>query len=367
MMRIGVLIVVMMMVLVLPVAAQEDATLQAALQAYADETLREDETAALAVQVSRGDETVSAVVGLADGERAATVEDGFRIASMSKTFVAVTALLMQEEGLLSLDDAAAAYLPDEVVENIANLDGDDGATLRELLAMQSGIDDYLGTDDFWIKVEEEPTFAWTASEALTYAYDLPPLFAPGEEVSYSNTNYLLMQLVLEDAGDAPLHELVREYVLDPLGMARTYTQAFEAPPEGATLVRGYYDMDGDGVVEDVSGINDGFGLGDGALVSTLGDLTTFYRALLVEQTLLPADALAQMQAFAPDDFGDYGLGLARFDSAFGDAIGHSGGVLGFLSIGLVLQDDVIVVALCATEACSPEEMAVLALEAVMGG
>lgn len=366
-MRIGVLIVVMTMVLALPAAAQEDAALQTALQAYADETLREDETAALAVQVSRGDETMSAVVGLADGERAATVEDGFRIASMSKTFVAVTALLMQDEGLLSLDDAAADYLPDEVVENIANLDGDDGVTLRELLAMQSGIDDYLGTEDFWIKVEAEPTFAWTAEEALTYAYDMQPLFAPGEEVSYSNTNYLLMQLALEDAGDAPLHELVRAYVLDPLGMTRTYTQAFEAPPAGATLVTGYFDIDGDGAAEDVSGINDGFGLGDGALVSTLGDLTTFYRALLVDQTLLPADALAQMQAFAPDDYGDYGLGLARYESEFGEAIGHSGGVLGFLSIGLVVEDDVIVVALCATEACAPDEMATLGMEVVMGG
>jgi D-alanyl-D-alanine carboxypeptidase len=332
------------------------------------DTFSADNPAALAVQVSTDDASIQAVTGTRDGEQPALPDDRFRIASMSKTFVAVTALLMAEDGLLDLDDPAVDYLPEEVVTNIANLEGESGVTLRQLLAMQSGIDDYLGTEAFWAKVEDDPTFAWTTPEALTYGYGMEALFAPGEQVSYSNTNYLLIQLALEEAGDAPLHELVRDYILDPLAMTNTYTQAFEAAPraDDSILVNGYLDIEGDGIIDDVSGVNDGFGLGDGALVSTTADLTTFYRALLADRTLLSDESLAEMMTFAEDDFGGYGLGLAQWETDHGTAYGHSGGVVGFLSIGVYLPDaDVTIMVLCATIECDVEALAEAALTLVL--
>lgn len=356
------------LLIALPAAAQDDPTLTQVLRDYADETLISDSPAAIAVQVSFADETFSGAIGTADGSRPARADDGFRIASMSKTFVAATALLMAQDGLFDLDDPARDYLPADVVGNIANLEGDDGATLRHLLAMQSGIDDYLGTQAFWEQVIAEPSFAWTAPVALEYAYGLEPLFAPGEASSYSNTNYLLIQLAMEQAGGAPLHSLIRRYILDPLNLNRTYTQAFENPPAGATLVTPYFDVDQDGTPDDASGVNDGFGLGDGGLVSTVGDMTAFYRALLIDRTLLPEDALAQMLAFtAMEDDPDvgYGLGLTRFETDLGEALGHGGGVIGFLSVTLWLpEEEALVVVLCATEACEPEALVERALTAL---
>lgn len=79
--------------------------------------------------------------------------DSFRIGSMSKTLVAVVALLLVENGVIALDDRAADYLPAEVVARVANADR---VTLRQLLAMRSGISDYLERDRFWVVVETEP-------------------------------------------------------------------------------------------------------------------------------------------------------------------------------------------------------------------
>lgn len=364
-------VVCLLCVVIAPAAAQDAPDLTAVLEDYARSNLSEGSTAAIAVLVSTPLGDSSAATGLRDGVTPAQAGDRFRIASMSKTFVAVTALRMAEAGLLSLDDRAADYLPETVVSRIANLSGPDGATLRHLLGMQSGIDDYLETDGFWEVVDTTPDYRWTAAEALTYAYGLTPLFVPGTEVSYSNTNYLLAEVALSAAGGAPLPQLVRRYVLDPLGLADTYTQAFETLPDrpASTFVRGYEDWDEDGFPEDVSAINDGFGLGDGALISTTADIAAFYRALLLDRTLLGDKALTEMLTFSADGYSSYGLGLEQWSfEEYGTAYGHSGAVLGFTSIGVALPESgAVIVVLCATEECDPETIALTAAEAALSG
>lgn len=368
-------VICLLCVVIAPAAAQESADLAAVLAAvlddYARSNLSAGSTAAIAVRVSAPSGDSSAATGLRDGVTPAQPDDRFRIASMSKTFVAVTALRMAEAGLLSLDDRAADYLPETVVSGIANLSGPGGATLRHLLAMQSGIDDYLETDAFWEVIDTNPDYRWTAAEALSYADGLAPLFVPGTAVSYSNTNYLLAELALSAAGGAPLPQLVRRYVLDPLDLADTYTQSFETLPDrpASAFVRGYEDWDGDGFPEDVSAINDGFGLGDGALISTTADIAAFYRALLLDRTLLGDKALAEMFSFSDDGYGGYGLGLEQwsFDD-YGTAYGHSGAVLGFTSIGVALPEaGAVIVVLCATAECDPEAIALSAAEVALGG
>jgi D-alanyl-D-alanine carboxypeptidase len=338
-------------------AQDSSANLANILQQYADTTFSEGSTAAIAAHVTIADQTIRASVGLRDSAALAQINDRFRIGSMSKTFVAATALRMAEDGLLNLDSHAADYLPDDLVNQTANLAGDEGATVRQLLSMQSGIPDYLSTPAFQEQLRADPDFSWTAANALTYAYGLPALFAPGNNVSYSNTNYLLAQFVMERAGGAPLHELIRRYILTPLRLNDTYTQRFEtlADTPDSAMVVGYHDWNRDGVPEDVSAINDGVGLGDGGLISTTQDITTFYRALLIDQTLLAPNSLAQMMTFAEGDEDVYGMGLDQWQTDFGPAIGHAGGVLGFLSLGVVLPDtDVMIVVLCATTECAPE-------------
>jgi D-alanyl-D-alanine carboxypeptidase len=334
------------------------ATLDAIVAEYADA-----DGPAVVVQLTTPEGTWTTARGLADGARPAAPSDRFRIGSMSKTYVAVAALMLVQDGVFNLDDPASNWLPAEVVANIANADS---VTIRQLLAMRAGIDDYLGQQAFWDTVEADPTRAWTAEEALTFAYGLPPVAAPDATYFYSNTNYLLLQLVLEAASGQALGDLIRARILDPLRLNETYTQISESLPGG--FVSGYSDFDGDGVAEDVSGINDGAGLGDGGLVATADDVTRFYQALLVDQGLLSDALLEELLYFSPADDGNgYSLGLNAWETALGTAWGHSGGVLGFLSFGAYLPDaQMTVVVLSASEDFAPEDLATDVVEAYFG-
>ncbi len=325
------LLFVMVFAIIIPLSAQDE--LNDILREYAD-----DDGPALAVQLTTPDGTWTPTIGLTDGSRQTVPDDRFRIASMSKTYVAVVTLMLVEDGVFGLDDLASDWLPADIVEAIANADV---VTIRQLLAMRSGIPDYLDLD-FWDAILEDLTYEWTAPEALAFAYGEPALFEPDAEFYYSNTNYVLMQLVLEQASGMTLAQLLRERILDPLGLENTYTQMFETHPSG--FVNGYEDIDGDGELDDVTDINDGAGLGDGGLVSNTADITAFYKALLQDQTLLGEEMMAELLNFSEaDEDGDYSLGLAQWETDYGTAWGHSGGVLGFSSLGVYLPDEEIIV------------------------
>jgi D-alanyl-D-alanine carboxypeptidase len=337
---------------------------QDSTQADLDEALQDfsaDSTAALAVQVTTPESTWVATTGLADDERPTVADDRFRIGSMSKTFVAVVALQLAEEGVFDLDDAASEWLPDEVVERIANADT---VTIRQLLSMRSGIEDYLGSE-FFDAILDDPTYQWTLLEALAYAYDLPALFEPDAEFYYSNTNYLLVELVIEAAAGEPLYVLTRERIIEPLNLTNTYTQIAETLP--GEFVWSYEDVDQDGTEEEVSQVNDGAGLADGGIISTVGDLTTFYEALLLDETLLSEESMEELLDFqTADESGGYSLGLGEYESDWGPAIGHSGAVVGFLSNGVYLPDEeAIIIVLSADMQRDPVELANLVADLVL--
>lgn len=342
------LIVMSLLVAVIGVQAQDEDDLLELVSEYVDV-----DDPALAVQVSIDGETWAVARGMATEDRSAVVDDRFRIGSMSKTFTAVVALMLVEDDVFALDDLASEWLPDDVTANIANADQ---VTIRQLLAMRSGIDDYLGTDDFWNAVEDDPTYTWTELDVLTYAYDLDPLFAPDEGYEYSNTNYILLELILEEASGMPLHTFMRERIFEPFNMTDTYTQVSETMDGG--FVNGYMDFDGDGTLDNVSDINDGAGLADGGLISTVGDVTIFYQALLHDQTLLNEDSMAILLDFQDDGEGArYSLGLGEWEDDGVTGWGHSGGVLGFLSIGVYLpESEATIIVLSASEEVDPADI-----------
>lgn len=349
------LLFVIIFAVMIPLSAQDE--LNDILREYAT-----DDGPALAVQLTTPEGTWTPTAGLADGSRQTMPDDRFRIASMSKTYVAVVTLMLVEQGIFALDDLASDWLPADIVEAIANADV---VTIRQLLAMRSGVPDYLDLD-FWDAMQADLYYAWTAPEALTYAYDEPALFEPDTEYDYSNTNYVLMQLVLEQASGITLAQLIRERIIDPLGLENTYTQISETHPDG--FVNGYEDIDGDGELDDVTDVNDGAGLGDGGLVSNTADITTFYKALLQDQTLLGEDMMAELLNFSADDEGaDYSLGLAQWETDYGVVWGHSGGVIGFSSLGVYLPDEeIIVVALSGSLETDLESLVEDILASVLG-
>ena len=295
---------------------------------------------AVAARITIGADTWAAGGGLVDikESKAASPEGRFRIASMSKTFLAVAVMQLNEAGTLTLDDPITKWLPKDITGSIANADQ---ATIRQLLTMTSGIPEYLNAD-FYDTVAEDTQHPWTPQEALHYAYELPPLFAAGDGFEYTNTNYVLLQLIVEAATKKPMYEVLRAGIIDPLKLTDTYVQAQE---KGGATVHGYEDFDGDDLDDDVTDINDGLGLGDGALVSTTADLTGFYQGVFVNHKIL-SEKSAQEMIDAGLNENEYGIGLEVFEGDYGQLIGHTGAVLGFTGAVYYAADlDAIVVIL----------------------
>lgn len=316
------------------VSAQEE-DLDAILESYMTA-----DAPGVVVLVDTPDDTYSAVQGLADLEQGTPVQlsDRFRIASMSKPFVAVATLQLVDEGVVGLDDLISDYLPSEVIENIPYANE---VTVRQLLNMTSGIFNYTESDAFYEDVTVDPSHDWSAAETVTYAYGQEAYFAPGEGYYYSNTNYTLLEMIIEAVTGESLGENLRTGIFEPLGMNSSFVE--DGAQLGQNLVQGYSDFDGNGTLDNVTLVNDGIGLGDGGVVSTAEDLVLFLRGLF-EGELVSEELLAEMMDLVEDgEGGYYGLGLSYYDMEFGEGYGHAGLSSGFESDMTYYPDEDIVV------------------------
>ncbi len=127
------------------------------------------------------------------------VDTPFSIASIGKIFTAVLILQLVQDGRLNLEDPAAQWLSRDVVEGFNGLAG---VSIKQMLQMSSGLPDYY--DDRYLEsvfIDQKKT--QVPEVAIQYAYDLPVLFVPGKRFDYSNTNYLLLGVILENlAGES---------------------------------------------------------------------------------------------------------------------------------------------------------------------
>lgn len=306
-------------------------TLEEILQTY----VAADETGAV-VFIDDNGETGIAAYGLANISTNETlqVDDTFRIASASKPMVAVAVLMLVDEGEIGLDDPIADYLPEEYLFGIENAEV---ATVRQILQMTSGIYSYTDSDSFSIDVEENPSATRTAAEVLDFARNEPASFPAGEGYYYSNTNYILAELLIESVGEVSLAEALSEWIFDPLEMDSCYVETPDLFAQG--MARGYM-FDDNGNYIDVTEQNDGVGLGDGGVVCAAEDLAKFLPALMGGE-LLSDDTLAEMlDAVEDDEGGLYGLGIIIYeDSDYGLFVAHDGASSGFQSTMQYLVDE----------------------------
>jgi D-alanyl-D-alanine carboxypeptidase len=301
------------------------------------EAIRADANApALVAQVTRGGLSASVASGVSDlaAGNPAEASQTFEIGSQTKMMTAVVVLQLAEEGKIDLDAPAAQYLPAEIIAGIANADT---ATVRELLNMTAGLGNYtdaVGPDGiplFIAALQENPETVFGPETALEIARGMEANNPPGEAYFYSNTNYLLLGQMIETITGQTYYDALQDRIFTPLGMNDSRPQlAF-----GDQRLSSYL-TDETGAVIDVT-----YALwetrGEGGVVSTTADMTTFLKALLVDKTLLGDAALAQMMDFQNPEQGvggasDFGLGLVRIVLDDGTtAIGFTGGTLGTAS------------------------------------
>ena len=346
---------VIILMLCLPIVAQDE---------LLDDLLADyvyDDEASVVLYIRYGDEEAIAVRGLADinNNIPAKTDDRYRIASITKSFVATLMLQLVEEGLVALDDPIADYLPDEIVKRVENADS---ATIRQMLQMTSGIYSYTDSDAFADAVYDNPSYMWTVAETITFVYDEEAYFPAGEGYEYSNTNFNLAQIIIESVTGETLAQELQANIFDPLGMDSCF---LETPDKFAqNMVRGYdYDED----YEDVTEINDGIGLGDGGIVCSAQDLAKFPTGLV--NGLLSEDSLDAMFDTVDDGYGgQYGLGIGYDETDFGTMIWHDGATSGFQSSMQYLPDEDLVVVVLTNDFTSEiiEDIAYDALDLVLG-
>ncbi len=262
-----------------------------------------------------------------DTGRAMGPADRFRVASITKTFTATVVLQLVEEGRLGLDDSIEFYLEQDIVDSISIIDGQAYGylvTIRMLLNHRSGIYDFVD-DDFYDLLYADPHRRWEPVELVRYAIRngnalFVPDLIPANDYHYSNTNYILLGLIIEECTGEPFHQVLRERIYQRLGLDKTSLTEYEADPPG--LVQGY---DGD---RNVSSFDFSFEWANAGIISTTEDVYTFLKALMSDQLFADPYTLEEMR-----NPNGYGLGLqATITSSGVSAYGHFGESLGFVSV-----------------------------------
>ena len=181
----------------------------------------------------------------------------FKIASVGKLYDAVAITKLVHDGRLSLDSTLAYYFP-ELVGRIENAER---ITLRMLVQHRSGIPNFTATPNFWTDPPKN------SQETLERVLDLPAEFEPDKKYRYSNTNYLLITLLIEKVTGAGKFQFIKERILDPLGLKDTYGSIHDVDMD--RLMSGYYV----GVENDIKTTD------YGSMVATAEDVGIFLRAL----------------------------------------------------------------------------------------
>ena len=181
----------------------------------------------------------------------------FKIASITKLYIAVATAKLVKEGYLSLDKTLADYFP-ELVGRIENAEK---ITLRMMAQHRSGIPNFVDHPDYWTNPPKNK------QETLDYALDLPADFEPGEDYGYSNTNYMLIGDLLDKVLGYSRHQFIKEEILIPLKLNNTFATLNDVAIED--VMSGYYVGVKDDLKTEFTGL----------MIATAEDVGIFLRAL----------------------------------------------------------------------------------------
>ncbi|MDQ3020336.1 MAG: beta-lactamase family protein [Bacteroidota bacterium] len=260
--------------------------------------------------------------------------DKMRIGSVTKTFTGTVLLQLVDEGKLTLQDKLSNFFPN--YPNAQNI------TIEEVGNMRSGIYNYSEDETFQDEMLKNMSKAFTPQELISISEKHAAYFAPDSGFHYSNTNFILLGLIIEKLTGNSLQTEIQNRILNPLGMKETTFDLNSTFPD--PHAHGYLYMDSTSVEPtDVTGLNPSWGWAAGAMISTLGDLQLYAKPLATGQLVslkAQADRLKWGKSFTPTSGGwadkqlNYGFAIADFDGAYG----HNGGIPGFNSFMAYLPE-----------------------------
>ena len=260
----------------------------------------------------------------------------YSIGSISKQFTAAAVMILQQEGKLSLDDKVSKWLPD--------LTRAKDITLRQVLSMTSGYQDYA-PQDYMIPDWEK---AISAQQILDRWARIPLDFEPGTKWQYSNTNYVVAGAIVEKISGQPLFTFITQNILTPLGVGSALDTNAKKLPENDP--QGYFRY-ALGPLRPAPHEGPGWMFAAGELAMTPSDLAKWDISLMNESLLKPASYLAmETDTLLKSGIGtQYGLGMRVVNTRGHRVLEHSGEVSGFVSDNIVLPDDKFAVAVLTNQ------------------
>lgn len=249
-----------------------------------------------------------------------SVREHVRIGSVTKAFVTSLLMELDEEGRLSLDDPISGY--------VAGVPGGDRIALRELANMTSGLSDYFANERFSFEYLTGETF--TPDHLLELGLELPPRYQPDTGWWYSNTNTVLLGLVIEQVTGERLARALRRRVFRPLGLRESSLPSRPQMPR--PFAEGYTRQTANGRLGDATFATPTATWAAGGMVSTVRDLLRAAPMFATGRPLL--DRASQRErldwvTFPPNSpLQQYGIGVLGFDGW----IGHNGGIPGYTAI-----------------------------------
>ncbi|GAB2530202.1 serine hydrolase domain-containing protein [Nocardia heshunensis] len=274
-----------------------------------------------------------------------TVDDHFRFGSNTKTMTVTVLMQLAQEGKLALDDPIAKYWP--------GVPNGDRITLAELAEMRSGLFSYTFDEPFNASLDNDPQRVWTPQQLLDIAFSHPVNFAPGAQFEYSNTNTILLGLVIEKVTGKPVADSFKQRIFDPLGLTHTSFPAatdnsipdphpqgyafgtnistlktFALPPDQQAAA-----LAGTLLPSDQTTSSPSWTWTAGSMISTVDDMTTYVQAMVDGKLLDPQMQKTRIDSIQPIDpanpaMAGYGLGIVRFGAHL---LGHDGQMPGFMT------------------------------------
>ncbi|MZF88971.1 serine hydrolase domain-containing protein [Streptomyces sp. SID5643] len=252
-----------------------------------------------------------------------TADSSVRIGSETKTFTVTALLQLVDDGRIGLDDPIAKY--------VRGVPGGHRITLRQLAGMRSGLFPYTADPEFIHDLLSDPERYFNPREVLAYGFRHANTFGPGEDFQYSNSNLVLLGLVIEKVTGRKLADVIHERVLRPAGLRHTLFPQDDEFPEPHP--RGYTDQTLSGEVEDVTDWNPSWAWAAGAMISDLHDLRRWAKVVATGELLSPGTQAQRLRTLPTGYPGtDYGLGIFETNGW----IGHNGSIPGYETVTVYL-------------------------------
>lgn len=309
----------------------------------------------MSIYMEKQDEAFQEAVGLRrEGGENTKATDAFRIASSTKLLVSTIVLQLLEEGKIKTSDNIYSYLKELDFLRLNDFHLWQGKsftkqiTIEQLLSHRSGLADIFNdaTRQFFADLMAHPQKSYdvTSIVGLYFHYGLnrAPKFKPGGGWHYSDLNYVLLGLLIEQLDGKPLASAIRHRILTPLKMDNTHFEFYEAEKGTHPRIHQYVEA------TDFANINTSFDWAGGGLVSTHQDLAVFIKALFNRKLIgnVSLQKMIDVQSTkaqeAPNGFGIYKTSYAG--KTFYGHYGFYGTYIGYC------QDDDIVLSYCIAQA-----------------